>query len=175
MKRRYRHNVSFLCVVLFASSFLASISRAGNLDEYFQVEASMVSSSRDIYTSGVFYIKAFGCLIPIPNRFVLVSSDYYQAAYSSMSGMQFGQEVIIGSIAAGRHRIKSKTLFEVNLSRFARIGDDEEGIGVSIYEQVAPISPITQIILSDGNEYLLISDQNAGLWKAILKGARKLK
>ncbi|MFP5507500.1 MAG: hypothetical protein ACLGH6_14980 [Gammaproteobacteria bacterium] len=163
---RYLISVIITCIIISGSA------DAEELNEYLRAETVMVASSGDSFSPSVFYIQAFGYLLPIPNRFVLMVGDPYQANYSSMSGIEFGETVVIGRITAGRHQLNSRTIFEIDSSSFARIGTDEEGIGLTIYE--AGADPVKQIVISDGREYLLVTDQNAELWKAILKGARKL-
>jgi hypothetical protein len=176
----------FLMVMYTLSNIgLASFGQAiGSTDveeqAYYQNEINNVMKFKEGQKNNIFFIYIFDHLFPIPDRFVLLTKSKHAHEFSSMAGTKFSGPMVIGSISVGLHKIHEKTTFDIDLTKYDLI--DEGGMvkNVSIYKRKKSFyknnnieEDFSQYIFSDGKEYLILTDGNAELWRAMLEAAKQ--
>ncbi len=168
----------FLCAILIATGVPVCWSESSYPDvlrSFIEQERNDLASSINGDISRVFFVKIFDRLVPVPNRFVLIANESGRHVFRSMAGETIGRALLIGAIEAGIVAKDNEVGFRIKRTEYELLYNDYEGmkINIYIYKPRDNPSPIKRILVSNGNEYLIISDQNSELWKDMLKATRE--
>lgn len=176
----------FLCIVLVSSLFLLMQSglRAENSNLRDQIESfynarrqALFEQERMLYENsepknGLYHIYVFGQVVPIPNRFVLLTQELSEHQFNSM---QLTSDVSIeGVIKVGDYKAIKSMLKNKNDPIKDDYIDSRTGFNIRVYEQKITSATIgkeismEEVIISNGEQYLSVFDDNPDLWKLIL-------
>ena len=144
------------------------------LRPFIDQDRSSLAASTSGDTSKVFYIYVFDRLVPVPNRYVLKVKELGRHVLESMAGDTIGRELLIGTIETGVIVDGKELGFHRKKNEYEILYEDYQGMGldVYVYKPSGEAPPIQRILVSNGREYLVISDQNSELWRDMFKAAR---
>jgi hypothetical protein len=134
-------------------------------------EIANIEAADHVGADGIFFIRIFNGLIPIPNRFVInhVTLDGIIELHSMILGTT---PQIPGSITVGPYD-KFASRYSNRLTKLKHTDSILSGLHVSVYDtpKGVPIQAEEDktIVIHDDKQFILILDQNKDLWNAMLK------
>lgn len=168
-----------LMLTLMAGIFpvMSALANGSGLPDVWQNETARIRSVVYDNSKSVYFIRVFGGLIPLPDRYVLTVTSGPVLEFNSRLEVSLVPEPT-GYIRAGMYQ----DYLDIYASQFDnRKTTDVDSRGgeleITLFhppEGVPALARINTILIHDAKQFLLISDQNPELWKAMLEVYERL-
>lgn len=146
-----------------------------SLDESIASEETDMSSTDLASMRNVFFVRVFGGLMPVPNRFGVVASAVARHELTSPVLTEPRTAFLVGSIIIGRRDVSDDANAE-----FEKILHAAESTVSKGHFKIAflpssnpsnrPYASLRKFVLFNEREYVLVSDSNPKLWELLSHG-----
>lgn len=164
--------VAFLILLLLCSQVMAG---SGAAERQWKKEVEIIENVPNATLNGFFVIRIFSGLMPLPNRYVQTITSSKLSTFSS--DVVYGVwRSSVGNLLAGsydefikRYAGKYKHRKYETLHKY--------GLSVVIYsppDGIRELRSIRTVLINDGVQFILITDENSELWRVMLKAYGEL-